>query len=244
MSPERVVAEVKRIEGLTNNRHLKFHDDFFTSNYDYCKKIFDNISGEYSLLLYTRVTFVNERFLELLKKFRRVWLSFGVESGSERMLEKYKKKITLQQIRDAFALCKKQKNIRTKASVIMGAPTETKEEIEMTLQLMKEVNPTRHTYCVYSPYPGSELYDEAVNSKLFTPPETIEGWAKVTMHGIDSSRMLGIDEEFVKAIDKQGWMVNVKNIIHEGEWYKIVQRLKDYDPFLIKIFNYIEGKTI
>ena len=156
-NPERVVEEIKRIEKLTDNKHLKFHDDFFTSNYKYCKAIFDNLSSEYSLLLYTRVTFINQRFLDLLNKFKTVWLSFGVESGSERMLEKYKKKITVKQIKDAFELCKRQKNIRTKASVILGAPTETREEIDMTLNLMKEINPTRHTYCVYSPYPGSEL---------------------------------------------------------------------------------------
>lgn len=243
-SPERVVEEIHRIEKLTDNKHLKFHDDFFTSNYTYCKEIFDKISSDYSLLLYTRVTFINQPFLDLLKKFKRVWLSFGVESGSERMLQKYKKRITVDQIRNAFLLCKRQNNIRTKASVILGAPTETREEIDMTLRLMREINPTRHTYCVYTPYPGSELYDEAVNSHLFTPPESLEGWADVTMHGVDNSRNLGIDEHFVRSLDKKGWMVNLQNIIAEGEWYKIIQRIKDYDPFLIKIFNMIEGKVI
>jgi len=243
-SAERVVEEIKRIEKLTRNRHLKFHDDFFTSNHEYCKKIFENLSSEYSLLLYTRVTFIDDKFLEMLGGFKRVWLSFGVESGSERMLRKYNKKITIQQIRDAFALCRKQKNIRTKASVILGAPTETREEIDMTLNLMKEINPTRHTYCVYTPYPGSELYDEAVQSNLFHPPETIEGWADVTMHGIDSSRTLGIDQKFLRNIDNRGWLVNLNNIIQEGEWYKLVQRIKDYDPFLIKVFNKIEEMLV
>ncbi len=243
-SAERVVEEIKRIEKLTRNRHLKFHDDFFTGNHEYCKKIFENLSSEYSLLLYTRVTFIDDNFLEMLGRFKRVWLSFGVESGSERMLRKYNKKITIQQIRDAFALCRKQKNIRTKASVILGAPTETREEIDMTLNLMKEINPTRHTYCVYTPYPGSELYDEAVQSNLFHPPETIEGWADVTMHGIDSSRTLGIDQKFLRNIDNRGWLVNLNNIIQEGEWYKLVQRIKDYDPFLIKVFNKIEEMLV
>lgn len=239
-SPGRVVEEIRRIEKITDNRHLKFHDDFFTSNYSYCKEIFEQLSSDYSLLLYTRVTFIDDRFLEMLARFRRVWLSFGVESGSERMLRKYNKKITVQQVKDAFALCRGRKNIRTKASVILGAPTETREEIDMTLNLMKEINPTRHTYCVYTPYPGSELYDEAVQSNLFHPPETIEGWADVTMHGIDSSRTLGIDQRFLRHIDNRGWIVNLNNIIQEGEWYKLVQRIKDYDPFLIKVFNKIE----
>jgi len=239
-TPERVLEEIKQIEKLTNNKHLKFHDDFFTANYYYCKKIFENISSEYSLLLYTRVSFIDEKFLELLKKFKKVWLSFGVESGSERMLKKYNKGISIQQIRDAFALCKKQSNICTKASVIFGAPTETREEIDMTLALMKEINPTRHTYCVYAPYPGSALYDEAVESGLFKPPLKIEEWAEVTMHGIDSSRKLGIDEKFVRDIDNKGWINNFINIIMEGEWHKIGQRIKDYVPFLIKFVNKLE----
>ncbi|MBI5742150.1 MAG: cobalamin B12-binding domain-containing protein [Nitrospirae bacterium] len=244
LSAGRVIEEIKRTERLTGNKHLKFHDDFFTSNYDYCREIFDYLSGDYSLLLYTRVTFVNQRFLDLLKKFKRVWLSFGVESGSERMLEKYRKKITTEQIRRAFELCGKQQNIRTKASVILGAPTETMEEIRMTLDFMKEISPTRRTYCVYSPYPGSELYDEAVSSGLFAPPDSIEGWAKVTMHGIDSSRHLGIDENFIRKIDNKGWIINFKNLIKEGEWYKIMQRVRDYDPFLIKLFDRIEERIL
>ncbi len=243
-SPERVIEEIRHIEGLTNNKHLKFHDDFFTANMKYCRKIFDSLSEDYSLLLYTRANAITPEFLDMLAKFKSVWLSFGVESGSERMLEKYNKRLTIEDYRKAFALCKGRKNIRTKASVILGAPTETREEIDATLEFMKELNPTRHTFCVFAPYPGSALYDESVKMGLFVPPENIEGWAEVTMHGIDSSRNLGIDEKFVRAIDNKGWIINLINVIKEGEWYKILQRLKDYTPFIIKIFNKIESKIV
>ena len=244
MTPQRVLAEIHRIEKLTANRSLKFHDDFFTANLKYCSEIFKGLSSDYSLLLYTRVDFINEQLLDLLSKFRKAWLSFGVESGSERMLRKYRKVITVGQIRSAFQLCKTQENIRTKASVILGGPTETHEEMTMTLNLMKEINPTRHTYCAYTPYPGTALYEEAVSSGFFKPPKSLEGWAEVTMHSVDISRNLAISDAFLRNVDKKGFLINLQNFVREAEWNKLLQRIRDYHPFLTGLINRIEGSII
>lgn len=244
MSAERVIKEIENIAEITSNTHIKFHDDLMTVNKKRLFKILDLLPDKYSLLFYARVNHIDTSLLERLKKFPHVWLSFGVESGSQRILDLMNKKITVEKTREAFKLCKEYPNIHTKASVVLGSPTETREEMEMTLKLMKEINPTKHTYCTYMPYPGSVWYNQAVEMGLFKPPQTLRGWAELKILSLDKNRSLNIDKREIDRLFYYGWMKTIKNVITQMDWYKIYQRFRDYRPFLAKMLNKIEGTLL
>ena len=107
------------------------------------------------------------------------WLKCGVESGSPRILDFIKKGITVE-----GALEANRKLSRTGIKVIYafmcGFPTETVEDLRMTQDLifrLKRENPNAMTGLtnIYSPYPGTPLYDY-VKTLNISLPKNLEGW--------------------------------------------------------------------
>jgi radical SAM superfamily enzyme YgiQ (UPF0313 family) len=83
----------------------------------------------------------------------------GVESGSDRVLEKMRKGVTLSKIRKAAHLIR-QSGIPWFAFFIMGFPDETEEETEATVNLLYELKPNRAALSIFAPYPGTEIFCE------------------------------------------------------------------------------------
>jgi radical SAM superfamily enzyme YgiQ (UPF0313 family) len=109
----------------------------------------------------SRVDTLNEEQLELMVEAGLEALYFGVESGSQRVLDYYNKGVTVEQIRDAFALCHKY-NVATAAFFMIGAPIETRADIEESRRLAHELD-ARYTYWfIYSPLPGAPLWDDFI----------------------------------------------------------------------------------
>lgn len=114
----------------------------------------------------TRVNLIKDDFLiRYMKKAGLVQLDFGVESGSPRMLKEINKQITIDQIRHAFALCRKN-GIRTYANILFNMPKETAEDVELTHQLLEEIKPTVVGCGVTVPLLGTALYDKYVFPRL------------------------------------------------------------------------------
>ncbi len=93
------------------------------------------------------------------------WILFGAESGSQPILDYLKKNITLQQIEDSIKLCKKYR-MTSMCSFMLGCPGETNETIAETLRFVKKVNPDLVLYCIFTPLPGSAIFDNAVAKGL------------------------------------------------------------------------------
>ena len=95
-----------------------------------------------------------------------VKIAYGVESGSPRMLEAVRKRITVEQIEAAFAAARKAK-ILTSAFIMIGAhPTETFAEVEQTFRLMLRIKPDFVMVYIAVPYPGTDLYTMMVDEGL------------------------------------------------------------------------------
>ncbi len=87
---------------------------------------------------------------------------FGIESGSQDILDKMKKPIKAELAAAEIEACSKA-GIHTFISFIIGFPCETKEELKKTADLLKEVSYFGKLFCYfYIPYVGSELFDSLV----------------------------------------------------------------------------------
>ncbi|MBI2107709.1 B12-binding domain-containing radical SAM protein [Candidatus Woesearchaeota archaeon] len=107
---------------------------------------------------------------------------FGIESASPRILEMIDKPNTVEQVYDVNKDTLKH-NISPIYSFMIGFPTETREEILETCKLavkVKRENPhcKTHGISVYTPYPGTPLYDLAVKHG-FNPPKSFEAWSNI-----------------------------------------------------------------
>ena len=164
----------------------------------------------------------------------------GVESGSQRILNKLNKGIAVKQIENAFDLINKYK-FKATASVIVGSPTETKEEVQETMRLLERIKPTRYTLNLYTPYPGSLLYDEIVKGGLLKQPKSMEEWSKYAL-GIDSSKksISSFDASYLKKLDRDSWIKTIMAIIKTGDLHKIKMRIINYEPFVIPLLDLLD----
>jgi magnesium-protoporphyrin IX monomethyl ester (oxidative) cyclase len=97
--------------------------------------------------------------LETLKKMREAgiaWVWWGVESGSQKILDSIKKDIKVENILRDFDLAKKA-GIKNLMFIMVGFPGETPADINLTAKIIKKAKPDVVRAHILSPYPGSEL---------------------------------------------------------------------------------------
>lgn len=126
-----------------------------------------------------RVNQVNKDFLLLMKQAGCIKLFFGFESGSQRMLDKMNKRITVDQCRQSAALCH-EIGIDFYASFIINYFDETEEDLSLTEQLILDTCPTSLAINKFSPIPGSLDFDN--NTERIMPHiKNIEDWTVLGM---------------------------------------------------------------
>lgn len=93
------------------------------------------------------------------------WVLIGFESGSDRILSFIKKGATVAQNLEAAAICRRL-GIRIFANYMFGLPTETEEEMRQTVAMIQAIRPDLYAPAVFTPAPGSELYEYCRDNEL------------------------------------------------------------------------------
>ena len=142
--------------------HISIEDDTFTLKRELVETLCDFFKSR--KLTWNCNSRVNTITPELLKKMADSGckkISFGVESGSPRILELVKKGITCEQIRSAFKMAKAAGIKYVEGTFILGSHIDEKiEDIEMTKKLILELMPDFAMLSVMCPFPGTEIYDD------------------------------------------------------------------------------------
>jgi len=120
-----------------------------------------------------RVDQITPALLEQMKRCGLQAIALGVESGSQKVLDFYRKGIKVEQTIKAFDLCH-QHGVGTLAFVILGAPVETREDLEATVRLVERIRPKSISFSIATPGPGNALHDYAIENNL-RKVESVEG---------------------------------------------------------------------
>jgi len=105
-----------------------------------------------------RVNIVNEEVLTKMKEAGCITVYYGIESGSQEILDYINKGITLEQAKNAIEITKKA-GIRTSAYFMLGFPSETEADVRKTIEFNKRLPLDEHdTFSILTPFPGTELY--------------------------------------------------------------------------------------
>lgn len=161
-SVKNVVDELEYLVHRFKARFLSFVDDLFTINKDRVKALCRAIKERCLNLVWgceTRVDMVDRETLVEMRKAGCYWIYFGLESASQGILDSMRKGIRVEQIRNAFNLCR-EVGINTIASVMLFWPGETRETVRKTLKLLKEVAPDAAHFSISTPFIGSDFYEE------------------------------------------------------------------------------------
>jgi hopanoid biosynthesis associated radical SAM protein HpnJ len=101
-------------------------------------------------------------------------LLVGFESGNQEILNRIKKGLKLDMAREFMANCRKL-GIKVHGTFIIGLPIETQETIEETIRFAKELDPHTIQVSIAAPYPGTELYAQAMQNGWFDKKALLAG---------------------------------------------------------------------
>ncbi|HAH32569.1 MAG TPA: hypothetical protein DCL44_09685 [Elusimicrobia bacterium] len=208
-SPANVVAEIKELRAAYGLEAVLFADDTLTIKKDWLIEMCAILKKEcpgISWACQGRIETLDEEMLKAMVAAGCLQIEFGVESGSQKVLNALKKHQTVEQIRETFKLCKKL-GIRDMANFIIGSPGETQEDIEQTRMLAREIDADCTEFFILTPYPGTELHDMATQNNWLIPGEAFYGReSKKPIMSINFK-----PEELVE-MRKKLWEENLKNI--------------------------------
>ncbi|OGW69085.1 MAG: hypothetical protein A2036_03655 [Omnitrophica bacterium GWA2_50_21] len=167
-SSEKLIGEILAAKEA-GARNIYFIDLEFTINKklarDTCDFLIKNPMG-LRWACQTRTDLVDEPLLQQMKRAGCVLIHYGVESGSQRILDSVDKRLKLEKIEEGFSLTRKA-GIETTAFFMAGLPGETAEEREQTLAFAKKLNPTYASFHVANPYPSTKLGERFDTGEIF-----------------------------------------------------------------------------
>lgn len=231
-SAERVFREMKELIDGHGISAFEIEDDEFFVDLERAKRICELIiENKLEIEIFTscRVNYVvnmNEDYLNLLFRAGFKTLAFGVESGSKRILDLMCKDIAIEQVFETIKKLKKA-GINSKYYFMAGFPTEKVDDLYKTTDLickMKKMDPQIRipAWRVFTPYPGTGLYDLAVKEG-WQPPKKINEWANYDFNTIN---MPWINSKTKKIIENVAFLVNYleqDKAMGRGFFFKLVQ---------------------
>ncbi|MCM8790581.1 MAG: B12-binding domain-containing radical SAM protein [Candidatus Omnitrophica bacterium] len=172
-SMDHIFSEIALL--VTNYRieTLVLMDDTFTVNRNFVAEFCKRIKKEYPRMFWNcqaRVNLFDDEYAKLLKNSNCIQVDFGVESGSQKVLDRLKKGIKVEDTIRAFEACRKY-GLRTVATIMVGNPGEDVDDLEMTKKLLRRIRPDFYAAYFTTPFPGTDLYEEAKNKGVLDSEE-------------------------------------------------------------------------
>jgi len=150
-------------------RHIIFADDAFSADMLAAKTLCQEIITrriKIAWLATTRVDAVDHELLQLMRESGCYEISYGVESGSQRILDLMGKKATVQQAKEAI-IATKETGIRATVLLIVGNEGETSESVNETVDFLNDTDPDNiGSVGGLWIFPGTALYTRAKREKL------------------------------------------------------------------------------
>lgn len=170
-SPKRVVEEIRFLVNRLGVKEIAFWDDNFLISEDWVFKFCDLLDRERIKIPWSavaRVDTITKKMLERAVKSGLWNIFFGIETGNQDLLDRIKKGITLDQIRQAIKWSNELR-IDTRGSFMLALPGETPEKAENTINFAREIDVTYAQFLPTHPDWGTELYDDAIASGRMVP---------------------------------------------------------------------------
>ena len=172
-SPKNVVDELEFLHKTHGAEYFAFCDAAFTVDQARTEEMCEEIRNRKLKIRWicgTRVDMVTKELLLKMREAGCISVWYGVESGTQHVLDCMSKGISLAQTIRAFKWTK-EAGLRPEPNVIFGFPGETKETAWKTIKFVEKISPDFvGFFTIATPYPGTPMYDFVKKN----------GWLKVT----------------------------------------------------------------
>ncbi len=231
-----------QVSGLVQKYNLDaitFHDEEFLVDKKRSEKVAEMIGGKFDWWIQARMDRLLNADVEKLAAGGLMAVQPGIESGSDRILKMIKKGETVAHIKEANRKLASTPIVPL-YNFMMGFPGETKEELDMTVDLALDLikdnaNAEVSGFYVFVPYPGTELFDAAVE-RNFVPPATLEEWAQYNRQHLDTP-WVQQNRDDIENLIFMAKLVDGKRII------KRAKQALPYAPIPAGVFDFFTKKV-
>ncbi|MBI5831867.1 MAG: hopanoid biosynthesis associated radical SAM protein HpnJ [Armatimonadetes bacterium] len=210
-SPERAAEEFRRAHQLWPEvKEIFFNDDTMTDNRERTEaiaKLIGPLGVPWSANAKPNVPYET---LKIMRDNGCRLLLVGYESGNQQILNNIRKGTRLDRIREFTAHCKTL-GIAIHGCFIFGLPGETPDTVTETIAFAKEMDPESMQVSLAAPYPGTELYQQAVDNKWF------DGQPLLNSTGI---QIPSISYPAISAAELDAAVDRFYNEYYFGTWYR------------------------
>ncbi|MDJ0819279.1 MAG: radical SAM protein [Desulfobacterales bacterium] len=167
-SLDNVLAEIRYLVDRYGLKEINIDDGTFTTRKSRVIEFCQRLRDQNLKVIWTcngRVDNLDDEMLIEMKASGCKMIRLGVESGSQLVLDKIKKGLTLGQIEDGVKLVKKH-GIQALGGFMFGFPYDTRETVEETIAFAKKISPDQVQFSISMCYPGTSLYEYAKKNDL------------------------------------------------------------------------------
>ena len=220
-SSEKIIDELKYLKKKYSLRTASFFDETFTFNRKRTEEVCRLLNEEdLDIKWYcnTRAHLVDKELLKMMRNAGCRGVSFGIESGSQKILDNVGKNINVEEAKNAVKWAKEAK-IKTFCSFILGLPGETWETVGETIKFVKETLPNSAQFNVAVPYPGTKLYSEIYGEnfpledfRLLYQDNAVVGTDELTPEDLNNAREAAYRTLYTSS---RWWGSNIKHVVTE-----------------------------
>ncbi|TLZ52713.1 MAG: radical SAM protein [Methanobacteriota archaeon] len=230
-SADSVLEELRYLEERFDIRTVSFFDETFTMNKKRVRELCEGMRREgLDIRWYcnTRVHLVEPELLRTMRAAGCSGISFGVESGNQRVLDQVSKQATVEQAAHAIQWAK-EAGIKTYCAFILGLPGETEESAMDTIRFAMRTLPNGAQFNVLAPYPGTELYEtlrrEGVIPELdwrkMYQDDAVVGTQGLTKEELNRLRKLAYSKLY---LNPRWWRQNVRFALSSRDDFELASR--------------------
>ena len=163
-TPENVFQEIEYLYRTYGIKEFQIVDDTFNVKMERAKKICDLIIKSDLKIFLTfpngvRGDIMDEELLLKLRQAGTYKITYAIETGSSRLQKLIRKNINLPKLQDTITNTNKL-DILTHGFFMGGFPTETKDELQLTIDFAKRSKLNTLGFHVLTPFPGTEIYNQ------------------------------------------------------------------------------------
>lgn len=227
-------------------RYFKIDDELFISNSEWFRAFYQKVMDSKIDILFRisglRVDQINEEQLGMLKKMGCVAVNYGIESGSQKMLDRMHKRTTVAQNLAAIQMTKRH-GLQQMIYIMFGYEGETVQTLRETLSLLLEadLDPEKISIFYTIPFPGTKIFQECLHRGLIKDEELFledffeqtgkqynrkkyhqgEQYSRyvVQLGEFNKDELLGFERKFL-------FILYLAKIIPKNSWvFKIIERI-------------------
>lgn len=231
-SAESVLGELRYLKQNYGIKTVTFFDEAFTIDRKRAQKISQALIDENLNIKWycnSRVDFIDKELLEKMKCAGCRAVCMGIESGSQKILDKADKKTTVEKASEAIKIIK-DAGIKVHCSFVIGLPGENLDTINETINFVKRALPTGVEFNIATPYPGTKLQKIAIENGWITGEtdfrkmyqhESIMRTEELTKEDLKMARKKAYMAIY---LNPKWWIQNINFVLKNPEDFEIARR--------------------